>query len=154
MNDEEIKKGIEDICKALCGEEKKYWYEKQLLLNHEEIMDTFFVSIISKFEGTCCCVDKAHFIRRRCINAINDKQDYSLQETYKDYHNRGGDLGGISLEKSGDKICYWCPKIFKDTEEAIRLYRLYIEFSLDAFNHLLQILVERTKEETNNGKIN
>ena len=150
MNDEEIKKGIEAIFEAFCGDEEKYWYEKQLLLNHEEMMDTFFEAVISKIEGRCCCVDKAHFTRRRCIKAINDKEDYSLQETYRDYHNRGGDLGGINLEEEGDKICYWCPKIFKDTREAISLYIMYVEFDLSSFQKLFQKIIKRFKEENEN----
>lgn len=142
-------KGIKAVIEAMSMniKEEKYSYEKELLLNHEKMMDMFFEKVISEVEGSCCRVDKAHFVRSACVKALNDKQDYSLQETYRDYHNRGGDLGGISLEKDGDKICYWCPKIFKNTEEAIKLYRLYTEFNLELFLKYIKELKEGIENE-------
>ena len=43
---------------------------------------------------------------------------YPLKETYRDYQNRGGNIGGIT---ELDKVCYWCPESFDTTEQALQV---------------------------------
>lgn len=144
--EDEIKSVIEAMFESLGKEEEYYSYESMIMLDHKETMQAFFEGLIVNVEGSCCSVDKASFITNRCIKALTEKKDFSLQETYKEYHDRGGDLGGLKLEENGDKTCYWCPKIFKTTKEAIHLYKLYINFALEPFYKELKELTNGARK--------
>lgn len=145
--EEKLKKTIEAMLEALGGEKEYYNYENMIMLDYKETMKAFFKGLIVNIEGSCCSVDKSNFVVNRCIKALNEKKDFSLQQTYREYHEAGGDLGDINLEKDGDRSCYWCSRLFKDTKEAINLYELYITFNLKEFQNSLQFFVERMNKE-------
>ena len=50
---------------------------------------------------------------------IQQKQNIQLQQTYREYQEKGGNIGSI---KKLDEIAYWCPKTIKTSKEAIELF--------------------------------
>lgn len=114
---------LEDFIKALASNLDDYEFYNDVLFNGEEIMDMVFKDYIADIEGSMCCADKSRFIVRRIKNALKERKNISLQETYAEYRDNGGNLGGIN-ENNADlnEICYWCPKTIKDTDSAINLY--------------------------------
>lgn len=89
-----------------------------LFENRVSIFEYILENYIHKKEGHCCCVDKARYVARWVDKSLKDNKYYPLKETYRDYQNRGGNIGGIT---ELDKVCYWCPESFDTTEQALQV---------------------------------
>ena len=96
----------------------KWWFYSQLL-NGDYILKTFFEEYFRKIEGPACCCDKANYVLEAIKIMIQQKNNVLLQQTYREYQNKGGNIGSI---KELDEICYWCPKTIKTSKEAIELF--------------------------------
>jgi len=114
---------LKEMITAFSNSFDKYEFYEEFLFNGEEIMNSVFRDFISSTEGSSCCADKSGFITRRIKRAIKERKNLPLIETYQEYKNNGGDLGGINESNTDlNQICYWCPKNIKDTDSAIDLY--------------------------------
>ena len=89
-----------------------------LFENRVSIFEYILEKNKKKKEGHCCCVDKARYVARWVDKSLKDNKYYPLKETYRDYQNRGGNIGGIT---ELDKVCYWCPESFDTTEQALQV---------------------------------
>lgn len=85
----------------------------------EETFKFFFEQYFETIEGAACSVDKAGYTARAMIKTIGSCQNIPLQQTYREYRDKGGKIGGIT---ELDKTCYWCPQTILDTETAFRIY--------------------------------
>jgi len=119
LNEETLK----DFLTKLASSFDEYDYYNDILFNGEEIMDLVFKDYISEIEGSPCCADKSGFIVRRIKKALKERTNIPLGQTYAEYRDNGGNLGGINENNTDlNEICYWCPKTIKDTDSAIKLY--------------------------------
>lgn len=119
----ELEKDLKGIINKLSQNFDLYEFYNTVLFNGEEIMNMVFRDYISDVEGSPCCADKSGFIVRRIKRALKERKNIPLCQTYAEYRNNGGDLGGINETNTDmDTICYWCPKTIKDTDAAIELY--------------------------------
>ena len=73
----------------------------------------FLSKYIEKMEGSPCCVDKAYFITRMTIKALQEQQNLSL---FDDYQN------AEQIKENKEKQAYWSPTCIKDTDEAMKLF--------------------------------
>ena len=119
-NIEDSFKNIIDILLKKAEQEgfDDYWFYSTLL-DGEEMMKLFFEEYFKKKEGISCCVDKAIFTVKGIKRMIQTKQNIKLKATYREFQEKGGDIGAI---KNLDNICYWCPKTIEDTKQAIKIY--------------------------------
>lgn len=99
------------------GYDNYYFYNE--LITGDYLVKTFFEEYFRSKEGHACCCDKANYVVTAIKKMIQIKQNINLQQTYKEYKENGGNIGGI---KQLDEICYWCPKSLKTTKEAIELF--------------------------------
>ena len=89
-----------------------------LFEDRKSIFEYILENYIKKKEGRCCCCDKARYVARWVDKSLKDNKYYSLKETYRDYQNRGGNIGSIT---ELDEVCYWCPQSFDTTEQALQV---------------------------------
>ena len=89
------------------------------------VFDLFFENYLRRKEGYSCSADKSGFIARRVHKHLYSGENQSLQETYREYQQRGGNIESISDEKL-DELAYWCPKTIKDTNEALSIIFHYL----------------------------
>lgn len=123
MKDKFDENVLKDILNNLSMNLDKYNLYNDVLFNAEEIMEIVFREYISDIEGSPCCVDKSRFIIGRIKRALKERKNIPLCQTYAEYKNNGGDLGGINETNTNmNDICYWSPKTIKDTDTAIELY--------------------------------
>ena len=117
--EEDLKQVIENISKVAEQDGyDKYWFYSQCL-NGDYIAKTFFKEYFRKTEGSTCCCDKANYVLGAIKLMIQQKQNISLQQTYREYQDKGGNIGSI---KELDEIAYWCPETIKTSKEAIELF--------------------------------
>lgn len=116
VTEESIKTVIETLASKITPEERmKYMGER-----FDKSVEYFFRAYFEEVEGFTCCVDKARFTASAIKKAFELKRHLPLQETYAEYRDRGGNLGGI--KDNLDEIAYWCPQTLKTTKEATALY--------------------------------
>lgn len=146
--EDEFDKKLSEVIKSLStlAEEDgfdDYWFYSQCLQG-DYILKSFFEEYYKENEGFSCCVDKASFTVSKIKEMINEKQPISLQETYKQCQENGGDIGEI---KDLDKIAYWCPQTIKDSKEAIELfYKNVIKNKTEKLEHKIKVQDEALKE--------
>lgn len=144
FNENEFKKLLE----ALSNNLEDYDFYNDVLFNGEEIMDMVFKDYISDVEGSSCCADKSGFIVSRIKKALKERKNIPLCQTYAEYKNAGGYLGGINETNTDlNKVCYWCPKTIKDTDTAIALY-----FSLLNVPSYCRKMLKEKEQELNHQK--
>lgn len=80
----------------------------------KHILEGYF----KKVEGRSCCVDKARYVAKLVDKSLKDGKYYPLKETYRDYQNRGGNIGNIT---ELDEVTYWCPTTLDTTEDALKI---------------------------------
>jgi hypothetical protein len=120
---ESLEETLKTILTKLTSKIDDYGFYNNFLFNAEEIMDTIFGNYIETIEGGCCCRDKSGFIVGRIKKALKERKCQSLSQSYKEYKDNGGDLGGIDETNTDlNELCYWCPKTLKNTDEAISLF--------------------------------
>jgi hypothetical protein len=91
----------------------------------------FFRIYIERTEGSSCSVDKVNFILRKTLKHLKNGNEQILQETYQEYKDNGGNLGGINETNTNmSETCYWCPKTLKTTTEAIELFNSWYYIKL------------------------
>lgn len=91
---------------------------KDLFENRVSIFESILENYFDSVEGFCCCGDKASYVAHMVDKTLTNNKYYPLKETYRDYQNRGGDIGSI---KDLDKVAYWCPKTLNTTEDALKI---------------------------------
>ncbi len=117
--EKDVKQVIETISKlAEKDGYDDYWYYAELI-NGDYIVKTFFEEYFKKIEGRACCCDKSNYVLGAIKIMIQTKNNIYLQQTYREYQEKGEDIGSI---KELDKIAYWCPKTIKTSKEAIELF--------------------------------
>lgn len=126
LMEEDIKNVIEALFSSM-GEVNDYELFEKYSTDTKEIFTDFFSKLIAIKEGGACSVDKGSYIAGSLIRAFKDKQNKVIGETYQQYKDRGGDLGGID-ETNTDmgKLTYWSPKTIKDTDQALKLFQSVI----------------------------
>lgn len=124
MKDKEnLEKSLKIVLDKLSQNFDSYDYYNNTLFNGENTVYTIFRNYITAIEGSPCCADKARYIVKRIKKALEERKNQSLTETYQEYKDRGGDLGGLNESNTDlNSVCYWCPKTIKDTDTAISLY--------------------------------
>lgn len=121
INEETLKEVISNLTNSI--DISDYELYKENFKDVTSIIDFFFENYLRKVEGFECCCDKSRFIAKRLKKYIDTGVNTILQETYGEYQNRGGDIGGIT---ELDEIAYWCPRTIKDTEEAFAIIWHYL----------------------------
>lgn len=118
-------------------------------LKSEELLERIFSNYFDTVEGATCCVDKARFVVKKMYESEEKQEVISLQYTYLEsgYSER--------VEKENEnKMCYWCPKTLKDTDEAfdalIRLTSLrktddFIKKQIEKYEPYKKELIEESK---------
>lgn len=136
VSKEDLKNVISGLCDAFKDEfPDDITFYKQEIKDYKSILELFFENYISKVEGRSCSVDKAHFIVNKVILAVCSNDNFKLAYSYKDYKENGGNLGGINETNTDlNEICYWCPKVLKDTNQAIELFYRYITLDSKYFD--------------------
>lgn len=119
----DIKDSLKQVIENISEVAKKdgydeYWVYSQLL-NGDYILKTFFEEYFRKVEGSACCCDKANYVLGAIKVMIQQKKNISLQQTYREYQQNGGNIGSI---KELDEVAYWCPKTIKTSKDAIELF--------------------------------
>ncbi len=89
-----------------------------LFENRVSIFKYILENYFHKIEGPLGCADKARYVARWVDKSLKDNRYYPLKETYRDYQNRGGNIGGIT---ELDEICYWCPESLDTTGQALQI---------------------------------
>ena len=146
MEDKEIEKQLKALLETLASNIDDYDFYNNFLFNGKETMDEIFKNYISAVEGSPCCADKSRFIVSKIKKALKERANQSLQYTYQEYKDKGGDLGGIKNDL--DHICYWCPETIKDTDTAINLFFTLINIeSLVRQQKQLKEQIEQLKSE-------
>lgn len=123
MAKEKVKTELEEIVSAMykAAEQEgydKYWFYNQCITG-DFLVEAFFEKYFEKNEGVACCVDKAKYTLGGIKLMLQTKKNISLQQTYKEYQENGGNIGEI---KELNSICYWCPRTIKTSKEAIELF--------------------------------
>lgn len=96
----------------------------------QSILELFFDNYFEKIEGHPFSHDKSVYVVRKINSYIMTGENDVLQETYREHQQNGGDIGGIT---ELDKICYWCPKTIKNSEEAISIIFHYLCIDVNFF---------------------
>lgn len=121
---------IKELLSALLNSVDIRNYYKELFTSNVEILELLFDNYFEKVEGSNCSHDKSSFTVNKILKSLSTKEVYSLQETYDiKKHPR-------MIEYEG-KRCYWCPKTFNNTDEAISF--AYAIMTLD-FEKLTQFM--------------
>lgn len=137
---EEIKKGINAILESFPNNNQdEFWYEKEILDGSKESMNYFFREFIEQHEGSTCCADKARFITNGIFKMLETNKNLSLQQTYYEANPKLCEKHGWSH----DEIAYWCPLMFDDTRQTLKLYMSYIGYRLKSFAQLLEEALDR-----------
>lgn len=113
---QEVVNGIAKLAEEN-GYDDYYFYSQ--IINGDYLVKTFFEEYFKKTEGIACCADKANYVLGAIKIMIQQKQNISLQQTYREYQEKGGNIGNI---KELDEIAYWCPRTIKTSKEAIEIF--------------------------------
>ena len=120
---EDLEKSLKMVLDRLSQNFDSYDYYNNTLFNGEDTVYIIFRNYISAVEGSPCCADKTRYIVKRIKKALEERKNQLLTETYQEYKERGGNLGGLNESNTDlNSVCYWCPKTIKDTDTAISLY--------------------------------
>jgi len=115
-----LKTVINSILSNISEEDKiKYFGERM-----NNCIEDFFQNYFKLTEGNTCCADKAGFVVSKIRQTVKEKKYLSLKQTYQEYKDAGGDLGGIKDDL--DRLAYWCPRNLETTREAMDLYDKYL----------------------------
>ena len=120
-DDKELKQEISNVIEAIVknSDYSKMDLYQDMFKDRKTIIRNIFSRYISKIEGHSCSGDKASYIASGIEKTLTTGNNYTLQQTYREYRDNGGNIGGI---KTGlDKQCYWCPSTIKDTNEALEI---------------------------------
>lgn len=89
----------------------------KVLLDGKEMLRTILRNWFEATESLTCSYDKASFCVGRLMKALETNQNISLSQTYREYQQAGGNLGGINEQNTDlDSRAYWCPKLIPDTD--------------------------------------
>ena len=138
LNLEALLKSIEN---NITEEDRFNFFGRKL----DSVVEEFFTAYFDIKEGFPMSVDKAHFTIAKLRKAIEQKKHLSLQQTYREYQEAGGDIGNI---KDLDCICYWCPKSLKTTEDAMKIFNKFYFKIQHVTNEIInEIYREENKDE-------
>lgn len=121
MNKDNLKEVIDNIFNSIdMSDLKLYRSELDSRIN---IFELFFDHYFRKMEGFSCSHDKSVYVSKKIEKYLNTGENENLKQTYREYQQNGGNIGSIT---ELDKICYWCPKTIKDSEEATSIIFHYL----------------------------
>lgn len=133
---EEMQEALKNIIDALSAQVNDYEFYDKILFNGEEIMEDLFANYMRSVEGSACSRDKACFIVSRIKKALKLRCVQPLRQTYREYREAGGDLGGINEDNTDlDTPCYWSPSTLENTDQAINLYFRLLSLSSNIINY-------------------
>ena len=89
----------------------------------QSVFELFFDHYFGKVEGFSCSHDKSVYVSKKINKYLMTGENENLQQTYREYQQQGGDIGGIT---ELDKTCYWCPNTIKNSEEATSIIFHYL----------------------------
>lgn len=87
------------------------------------VFQLFFDHYFRKYEGMPRSHDKSVYVTKKINEYLMTGNNARLQETYKEYQEKGNDIGGIT---ELDRVCYWCPVTIKTSEEATAIFFHYL----------------------------
>ena len=109
---EAIEKPLNKLMESL-PKKHDFWFMKLILNNPQKLVEQIFVHYFDLIESGGCERDKASFVARKLFECAKEEKVISLQYTYAE---------SKTPEKWGkddlNRMCYWCPCTFKDTDEA------------------------------------
>ena len=121
MNQDKLKEVINNIVNSIdMSDLELYRSELDSRIN---IFELFFDNYFRKMEGCPCSHDKSIYVSKKIEKYLNTGENENLKQTYREYQQNGGNIGSIT---ELDKICYWCPKTIKDSEEATSIIFHYL----------------------------
>lgn len=95
------------------------WWLYNQLFKPEFVIKHILECYFGKVETYACSADKATFTYNKMLESIEIKKSLCLQETYAEHKNTDNQIS-VSDEDL-QKICYWCPKTLKTTDDAFKL---------------------------------
>jgi hypothetical protein len=141
MDRKELEQGIRQIIDNMMKDDGDELFDNfewiKEFVTGEELIDELMVQYIRDAEGWPLSRDKSSFIARQIIKAAEQGKHLPLQETYKEYIERGGNME-FHESFDMDKRAFWCPNTLTDTRQAIKL--------LFAIMHSFGASKQKTKE--------
>ncbi len=121
MNQDKLKEVINNITNSIgMSDLELYRSELDSRIN---IFELFFDHYFRKMENFPFSHDKSIYVSKKIEKYLTTGKNESLRQTYREYQQNGGNIGSIT---ELDKICYWCPKTIKDSEEATAIIFHYL----------------------------
>lgn len=100
------------------------------LADKVSVFELFFDHYFRNYEGMPCSHDKSVYVSKKINEYLMTGNNAKLQETYRDYKQKGNDIGGIT---ELDRVCYWCPVTIKTAEEATAIFFHYLCMDISYF---------------------
>lgn len=157
LTTEEFAEGMKAIFESLAPkteEEELKLYEDTFKDDCYEILKDIYTGYFKAVEGPACSVDKARFVARRLLHAVKEKKHLTVQETYIECRDRGGNLGGLSNESDEelDHRTYWSPITLKTTKDAIDVYYIVTNLRLTQLQKKMEEYQSILEQEIKNSK--
>lgn len=141
MNQDKLKEVINNIANSIdMSDLELYRSELDSRIN---IFELFFDHYFKKMEGFSCSHDKSIYVSKKIEKYLNTGENENLKQTYREYQQNGGNIGSIT---ELDKICYWCPKTIKDSEEATSIIFHYLCIDTNYFKNKYKEIIGTTNE--------
>lgn len=119
---EGIKKCVESLASSFGEVFDDFGFLKKLF-TVENLLEELLTSYFTETESAVCSADKARFVAKRILRAIEEGKHLSLSKTYAEHaaENPENEDAQQYAKDDPDSICYWCPLTLKDTKQAVSL---------------------------------
>lgn len=142
MNQDKLKEVINNIANSIgMSDLELYRSELDSRIN---IFELFFDHYFRKIEGFSCSHDKSIYVSKKIEKYLMTGKNENLKQTYREYQQNGGNIGSIT---ELDKICYWCPKTIKNSEEATSIIFHYLCIDSNYFKDKWKEIIGGNKDE-------
>lgn len=121
VNEKELKDVITNLVDSIDMSDLELY--RMELADKVSVFELFFDHYFRRYEGMPCSHDKSVYVSKKINEYLMTGNNARLQETYEEYQSRGNDIGGIT---ELDRVCYWCPKTIKTSEEATAIFFHYL----------------------------
>lgn len=143
MKKDNLKEVIDNISNSI---DMSYLELYRIELNDKQsVFELFFDHYFRKIEGFPCSHDKSVYVSKKINKYLMTGENENLKQTYREYQQNGGNIGSIT---DLDKICYWCPKTIKDSEEATSIIFHYLCIDSNYFNDKWREIIGGNKDES------
>lgn len=137
MKKDNLKEVIDNISNSI---DMSYLELYRIELNDKQsVFELFFDHYFRKIEGFPCSHDKSVYVSKKINKYLMTGENENLKQTYREYQQNGGNIGSIT---DLDKICYWCPKTIKDSEEATSIIFHYLCIDSNYFEDKFREIIE------------